>query len=170
MLFSRLSHGLHVLTGGRCDLPAHQQTLRETIKWSYDLLGVSEQRLFRQLSVFVGGCSLEAIEALAFSLGDDPIGVLDGISSLLDKNMIKSSEQEMGGSRLFLLKTIRAFGLECLQERGELLQAQQAHMQYYLTWTETACKALFGPEQLSWGFSFMQEMNNLRTVIRFMLY
>src|SRR5206468_811960 len=88
-LLTRLSQRLQLLTGGARDAPARQQTLRNTIKWSYDLLDASEQRLFRRLSVFVGGCPLEAIEAVCAALDTDAtaLQVLDGVDSLIDKSL-----------------------------------------------------------------------------------
>src|SRR5258707_1513801 len=96
-VLSRLSSRLQVLTGGRRDAPARQRTLRDAIKWSYDLLSASQQQLFRRLSIFVGGCSLEAIEELYRLLGDDPALVADEVAALLDKNVIKSGGHSREG-------------------------------------------------------------------------
>src|SRR5579859_2474535 len=168
-LLTRLSNSLQVLTGGPRDAPARQQTLRSTIKWSYDLLEPSEQLLFRRLCAFVGGCSLDAIEELYRLLDDDPATVFDGITSLLDKNLIKSSGQSRQGPHLLLLETIREFGLECLQSGCELQRARQVHARYYVAWAEIGCKELFGPEQLLWITDLMREMGNLRAVMSFVV-
>src|SRR5713101_6069551 len=93
-LLERLEHRLAVLTGGPRDLPARQHTLRDTIAWSYELLSEEEQQLFRLLSVFVGGCTLEVVEALYGALGGERAHVLDGVSSLLDKNLLRQTQQE----------------------------------------------------------------------------
>jgi len=167
LLLARLSNSLQVLTGGRQDAPARQRTLRDTIQWSYDLLSADEQILFRRLCIFVGGCTLEAIEEFYRLLGDDPAGIVDHVAQLLDKNLLKSGGQSREGVRLLLLETIREFGLSCLQERGELLQVRQVHAQYYLEWAQLGCQELFGPEQLLWMSDLLQEMGNLRTVMRF---
>ncbi|HLZ62780.1 MAG TPA: protein kinase, partial [Ktedonosporobacter sp.] len=168
-LLTRLSRSLDVLTRGRRDAPARQQTLRTTIAWSYDLLSGSEQVLFRRLSVFVGGCSLEAIEDLYRLLGDDPGTVLDGVSSLLDKSLVRPLEQTREGLRIGFLETIRAFGLECVQEANEWPRVQQAHARAYLEWARRGCQELFGPEQLLWMRAFLREMGNLRAAMRVLL-
>src|SRR5437867_3041772 len=93
-LLTRLGHRLQVLTSGARDAPVRQQTLRNTLAWSYDLLDAGERRLFRRLSVFVGGCTLEAVEVLYTALGERPADVLDGASSLIDKSLLCQVEQE----------------------------------------------------------------------------
>ena len=168
-LLSRLSHRLQVLTMGRRDAPLRQQTLRNTIQWSYDLLSVEEQTLFRRLCIFVGGCTLEAVDAIYTALDDDPAGVFDGIASLLDKNLIQRAEQEDEEPRLQVLETIREFGLECLQGYDELEQVRRAHMHYYLTWAEASRKVLFGSEQGLLIGHYIQEQWNWRAVMRLVL-
>jgi predicted ATPase/DNA-binding CsgD family transcriptional regulator len=167
-LLVRLTHRLLVLTGGAQDLPARQQTLRNTLQWSYDLLTVEEQRLFRWLSIFVGGCTLEAAEAVcqAGQSGDQASSVLEGVASLLDKSLVQQTEQEGGEPRLVILETIREFGLDCLERQGELEAARQAHARYYLTLVEAAEPHLFGPEQLRWFDRLEQELDNLRAIIQ----
>ncbi|MFL5654312.1 MAG: protein kinase domain-containing protein, partial [Ktedonobacteraceae bacterium] len=92
-LLQRLIHPLNVLTGGRQNAPERHQTLRNTIAWSYHLLNTVEQQLFRRISVFLGSCSLEAIEALYSSYPDRTMLVLDGVSSLIDKSLLRQIEQ-----------------------------------------------------------------------------
>ena len=168
-LLARLSHPLQVLTAGLRDAPARHQTLRNTIQWSYDLLSGTEQILFRRLCIFVGGCTLAAVEAIYIALDDDPVNVFDGIASLLDKSLIQRSEQEDEELRLHILETIRAFGLECLQSHDELERVQQAHAHYYLTWAEANRRVLFGNEQGLLIRRYVQERWNWRTVMRFVL-
>src|SRR5205823_12311536 len=93
-LLTRLDHRLQVLTGGGRDVPSRQQTLRNTIAWSYTLLDKEEQKLFRRLSVFVSGCTLLAAEAVCDAPNDMQTSVLDGVSSLLDKSLLQQIEQE----------------------------------------------------------------------------
>src|SRR5205085_3132759 len=126
-LLTRLSHRLQVLTGGVQDAPVRQQTLRNTLAWSYDLLDGEEQWLFRRLSVFVGGCMLEAAEAVCHRAGQATLDVLNATASLLDNGMIQQIEREGEESRLMLLETMREYGLECLQERGEAGASQRDH-------------------------------------------
>jgi predicted ATPase len=104
------------LTDGPRDLPVRQQTLRNTLHWSYQLLSAWEQHLFRLLSVFVGGCTMEAAEAVSASqiaIAQEH-RVLDGLASLISKSLALTVQQEGEPSRLFLLETIREYGLECL--------------------------------------------------------
>src|SRR5437016_5998231 len=132
------------MTGGMHDMPARQQTLRNTIAWSYDLLNVQEQQLFRRLSVFVGGFRLEAVEALCTAFGDMTTPLLDVVTSLLDKSLLMQVEQESDEPRLMQLETIREYGLEVLSASGELEIARQAHAEYYLALAEEAEQALSG--------------------------
>src|SRR6266566_9003033 len=105
-LLARLDRPLNLLTGGARDVPARQQTLRNTIEWSYLLLNAQEQQLFRRLSVFVSGCTLEAAEAICAGPDDEAGQVLDGVASLVDKSLLQRVEPTGGGSeepRLLML-------------------------------------------------------------------
>jgi predicted ATPase len=164
-LLARLSHRLEVLTGGAQDLPARQQTLRNTLQWSYDLLSQEEQRLFRWLSIFVGGCSLEAAEAVCQAGGEQASSVLEGVASLLDKSLVQQTEREGGEPRLVPLETIREFGLACLQDHGELEAARRAHARYYLELAEAAEPELEGPRQATWLECLEREHDNLRAAL-----
>lgn len=165
----RLEHRLQLLTGGPQDLPERQQTLRNTLQWSYDLLSESEQRLFRVLSVFADGCTLEAVEGISRQLPSmEDVSLLDGITSLLDKHMLYQAAQdseEAGERRLFMLETIREYGLECLSAYGEMEQTRRAHAQYYVHLAEEAETHLFGAEQMRWLDLLERERDNLRTAL-----
>ncbi len=165
-LLSRLEHRLDVLTSGAQDLPERQQTLRNTLQWSYDLLTEREQRLFRWLSIFVGGCTLEAAEAVFRAGGDQVSSVLEGVASLLDKSLVQQTEREGEEPRLVMLETLRAFGLDCLERQGELEAARQEHARYYLALVEATEPHLFGPEQLLWFDVLERELDNLRAILR----
>jgi len=168
-LLARLEHRLEVLTGGARDLPERQQTLRKTIKWSYDLLSAEEQRLFRRLAVFVGGCTLEAAEAVSSAMGDGMTNVLDAITSFIDKSLIRQGEQEGGEPRLVLLEMIREYTSECLESSGEAEAARHAHAGYFLTLAEEAEPALRGPQQVMWLERLEREHDNLRAALRWSL-
>src|ERR671921_1271479 len=118
-MLGRLGNRLQVLTGGPRDLPARQQTLRATIDWSYNLLEEGEQRLFRRLSVFAGGRTLEAIEAVCDAEDDLPVDPLDGVSSRLDKSLVRQEEGPEGEPRFVMLETIHEYAREKLQQSGE---------------------------------------------------
>src|SRR5206468_151501 len=142
-------------------------TLRATIAWSYHLLGRQEQHLFPRLSVFVGGCTLEAIEVICETLGDGAEQVLDGVASLIDESLLHQVEQPNGESRLLMLETIREYGLECLESCGELEAARSAHARYYLALAEKAEPHLRGDDQGKWLAQMEQERENLRAALSF---
>src|SRR6266849_6220910 len=168
-LLKRLSHRLEVLTGGARDLPIRQQTLRNTIQWSYDLLSAQEQRLFRRLSVFVGGCTLEALEALCGSPGYEKIDVLDTVASLIDKSLLHQTEREEEEPRLMLLETLREYGLEMLATSREMETTQRSHAAYYLQLAEEAEPAVWGPQQAVWFDRLEREHDNLRATLNWLL-
>ena len=173
-LLGRLSQPLNVLTGGTRDAPLRQRTLRETIKWSYALLEVQEQQLFRWLAVFAGGCTLEAMEAVwnQHHPAEGSHGsVLDGVESLLDKSLVQTRHDVEAGeqSQLLMLETVREYGLECLASTGELEAAQHAHAAYYLALAEEAEPYLSGPEQGTWLDRLEREQGNLRAALLWML-
>ena len=124
-LLARLTPRLTVLTSGARDVPERQQTLRNTIEWSYQLLDAELQRLFRRLSVFAGGCTLQAIEAISATLDGEAGRVFEGVASLLDQSLLRQTEQEGEEARLVMLETIREFGLEVLAESGEMETTRQ---------------------------------------------
>ncbi len=166
-LLARLERRLAVLTSGARDVPARHQTLRNTISWSYDLLTAEEQSLFRRLSIFVGGCTLEALEAICTLLDDSngAASILDEVASLIDKSLLQQTEQEGVILRFVVLETIREYGLECLQRRGELQAARRAHAHYYLALAEQAEPELNGPNQVAWVERLEQEHDNLRAAL-----
>jgi predicted ATPase/DNA-binding CsgD family transcriptional regulator len=170
-LLKRLEHRFQVLTSGAQDAPVRQQTLRNAIEWSYNLLHVEEQLLFRRLAVFVGGCTLEALGALCSFLddGDAVVQVLDGVTSLLDKNLVQQTEQEGEELWLLMLETLREYGLEMLATSGETEATRQAHAQYYLKLGEEAEPELRGPQQVVWLNRLEQEHENLRAALSWSL-
>ena len=143
-LLDRLDRRLQLLRGGARDLPERQQTLRDTVTWSYDLLGAGEQALFRRLAVFAGGCSLEAVEAVCGSEEAEWVenSVLEMLASLVDNSLLESrsessmSQEEDEQPRFTMLETIREYALERLESSGELEEAQRKHAQYYLALAE----------------------------------
>jgi len=170
-LLARLERRLAVLTSAARDVPARHQTLRNTIAWSYDLLPAEEQALFRRLSVFVGGFTLEALEAICAAPGDGDgaASILDEFASLIDKSLLQQTEQEGAMPRFVTLETIREYGLECLQRQGELQAARLAHARYTLALAEQAEPELNGPNQVAWVERFEQEHDNLRTALEWAL-
>jgi predicted ATPase/DNA-binding CsgD family transcriptional regulator len=168
-LLARLGRRLELLTSRAQDVPTRQQTLRNTMSWSYQLLETAEQRLFRRLSVFVGGCTLEAVEAVCAELADGAEWVIDGVASLLDKSLLQQTVHEGEEVRLVLLQTIREYGLECLMSCGELEAAQAAHAAYYLALAEEAAPHLRGADQARFMAQLEREQENLRAALGFLL-
>ncbi len=163
-MLARLAHRLPLLTGGARDRPGRQQTLRDTITWSHDLLDRSEQRLFRRLAVFVGGCTLEVTEAVCTVGGDLGIDVLDGLGSLVDKSLLRQVEHQRE-PRFGMLETIREFALEQLQASGELGDLRRRHAAYFLGLAEEAEPKLRTAEQDRWLARLESEQDNLRAVL-----
>ena len=168
-LLARLGQRLAILTSVSPDAPTRQQTLRNTIAWSYHLLDAAEQRLFQRLSVFVGGCTLEAIEATCAALHEEASQVLDGVASLLDKSLLQQAEHKGEEPRLTMLETVREYGLECLRESGETELSQRAHALYYLALVEEAEPHLKGTQQVLWWKRLEREQENLRVALAWLI-
>jgi len=168
-LLLRLSSRLKLLTGGARDLPIRQQTLRSTIDWSYNLLSVGEQTLFARLAVFVGGCTLEAAEAVCNAAGDLSVDVLDGLAALVDQSLVRREEEPGGEPRFMMLETIREYALERLNERGEAQVLRRQHASHYLALAQTAAPELTRTHQQMWLNQLEQEHDNLRAAIQWTL-
>jgi predicted ATPase/class 3 adenylate cyclase/DNA-binding CsgD family transcriptional regulator len=170
-LLARLDQRLAALTGASRDLPVRQQTLRNTIAWSYNLLDAAEQRLFRRLSVFVDGCMLQAVDAVCTSLDDNDgaAQALDGIASLVDKSLLHQTEQEGVELRFMMLETIREYGLERLTVNGEMEATRQAHAGYYLSLAEEAEPQLINNQQIMWLVRLDREHENLRAALHWLI-
>jgi predicted ATPase/DNA-binding CsgD family transcriptional regulator len=156
-----LDRGLSVLSGGPRDAPARHLTLRATIAWSYDLLGVSEQQLYRCLSVFAGGWTFEAAEAVCHA----PLDLFDGLAALVDHSLIRQLDQTTGDVRFGMLETIRDYGLEQLMAQQEEEAARDRHARYFLELAEAAEPNLHGGEQQHWLRVLTVEHENLRAAL-----
>jgi predicted ATPase len=161
-LLSRLESRLSLLSGGARDRPSRQQTMRGAIAWSYDLLNDEEKKLFRQLSVFVGGWELEAAEAICRKSGPLGIDALEGVESLIDKSLLQQKEMQDSEPRFFMLETITEFGLEQLTLNGEDKDTRRSHAEFFLQLAERGETGLLGAQQESWLDRFEIEHDNLR--------
>ena len=161
-LLARLASRLQLLTGGSRDLPQRQQTLRAAIDWSYDLLSPSEQKLFRRLSVFVGGCTLEAVEAVCDTKADLDLDLLDGMASMVDKSLMHQLEQANSESRFVMLETIREYAREKLEVSLEGASTKRAHAAYCLVLAEEGTSEQSGAEGAEWLERFALDHDNFR--------
>jgi len=164
-MLDRLQSRLELLTGGALDLPERQQTLRNAIEWSHGLLNEAEQKLFRRLSVFVGGCTLEAAEAVSNTGYDLDIDPLEGLSSLLDKNLLQSLDASGTEPRFAMLETIREYALERLSVSGEERDVRQAHSAYCLVLAEEGNPELEPQERAAWLGRCDLEIDNFRSAL-----
>jgi predicted ATPase/transcriptional regulator with XRE-family HTH domain len=162
-LLLRLEHRLSVLTSGQADLPERQQTLRQTLAWSHDLLGPAEQRLFRRLAVFAGGWTLEATEAVCGG-ADLPAGeVLERLGVLLDSSLVHRTVGADGELRFGMLETIREDAQERLEAAGEAAEARRRHRDWCLALVEPLAPAPPDPRRLA---RLAPEHDNLRAALR----
>ncbi|MCG8350691.1 MAG: NB-ARC domain-containing protein, partial [Chloroflexales bacterium] len=170
-LLRRLNNRFSVLTTGSRDLLAHQQTLRQTLDWSYDLLVPLERTLFAHLSVFTGGWTLGAMEAVcapALSESESADCLLDKLAALINQSIVFREESGSADaeSRFNMLGTLREYAAERLQESGEADAVCKNHAAYYLELTEQAEPALVGPSQGYWLERLEREHNNIRAALQ----
>ena len=146
-ILNRLEHRLPLLTGGARDLPERQQTLRNTIDWSYNLLDDQAERLFRRLAVFVGGWTLEAAEQVCNLDGDLGADVLNELEELSDNSLLKPAEAIDGEMRFDMLETIREYALERLADSGEVDRVRGTHAWFSLSWSRNAALSIQSPSR-----------------------
>jgi predicted ATPase len=170
-LLARLESGLSLLEGGGPDLPERQRTMRRTIAWSHELLSEAEKTLFRRLSIFEAGCTLEAAEAVCFKVqaahveAEERLNVLDGLSSLVDASLLRREPGPDGEPRLTMLALVREHAQELLVESGEADATRERHAGYFVTLAETAEPALYGPDHVAWLERLEREHDNLRAAL-----
>jgi predicted ATPase/class 3 adenylate cyclase len=178
-MLARLQSRLNLLVGGERDLPSRQQTLRGAIDWSYNLLDEEEQMLFRRLSVFMGGSTLQAAEAVCGMRSDEvgmrnnggqdsipnSVDVLAGLESLLDKSLLHQEEQGDGEPRFYMLETIREYASERLVESGEDVALSRRHAELFLALAEEAAPQLHRSRQVEWLDRLELEQDNMRAAL-----
>ncbi len=186
-LLSRLSRRLPLLTSGVRDAPERLQTMRDAIAWSYDLLSPNERILFRRLSVFAGGFTLDAAEAVAVvaeherresggakrlhsaTVDSSGLAVLDLLASLVDKSLVRQEGAVEGEARFLLLETIREFGAEQLAASGEHEAIARRHAAWCLALAEAAAQSFFGPEQRRWAERLEREHADHRAALTWLI-
>lgn len=160
-LLVRLERRLPLLTGGPRDVLPRQQTLRDTIAWSYDLLDGEHQRLFRQLAVFVGGCPLDAAQVVGLSEDE----ALDRLQALFDHSLLQQAEQPIDVPRYTMLETIREYAWEQLEVAGELREARQRLRAWAHDLAEEAHVHVATPAEVDLLRRLEVEYDNLRSVL-----
>jgi predicted ATPase len=169
-LLARVGSRLQLLRGGARDLPARQQTLRDTIDWSYQLLSAGEQRLFALLSAF-SSCTFEAAEVVGGGmqrLEEAGLEVLDGLSSLIDRSLIRRVDQGAGGPRLLMLETIREYAAERLEEdAGFSADACRAHATYFADFAQRQWARLSGEARETALGEIESDIENMRIAWRY---
>ncbi len=156
-MLARLDHRLELLTSGSRDAPARHQALRDTIGWSVELLDDDERALFSRLSLFVGGCTLEAVEEVC---GGD----LDALGSLVDKSLVRAD-----GERFGMLETIREYAGELLDVDAEADGIRRTHAEYYLRFVQAATTSPAASDQAAWRATLETDHDNIREALRFSL-
>lgn len=167
-ILGRLEHQLTLLTGGPRDMPLRQQTMRATLQWSYDLLEETERQLFACLAVFVGGFTLEAAEPVCgpiYVTSVEHSSVLDGITSLIEHNLLTAKEQREEDSRFQMLEVVREFALEALNESGKKDAVDRLHAEYYCALGETAEPQLQAAQSADWLNKLESDHDNLRAAL-----
>ncbi len=167
-ILARLAQRTDVLRADSVDRPARHGSMHAVLDWSYNLLSEAERAVFCRLAVFVGGASLDAVEAVARDIVHDhnvSLPVFELVSSLASKSLVQGEEQPDGEPRMVLLETVREYGVERLAERGDDLAARRAHRAYYVALAQRAAEQLRGPSQASWLDRLEREYPNLRVAL-----
>ncbi len=166
-ILERLENRLKLLIGGAKDLPNRQQTVRDTVEWSYELLDQDEKILFRRLAVFAGGFTFEAAEAVCanYESNKSQIEVLDGITSLVNNSLLVLD----GESRFRMLEVVREYAVETLEASGEAEAMRRNQAAYFLALSEEAEPHLQGEKSAEWLNQLEDEHDNLRTALRWSL-
>jgi predicted ATPase/DNA-binding CsgD family transcriptional regulator len=162
-LLERMTDDLDLLSGGPIDQPARHQTMRAAIQWSYDLLPPDQQQRFRQLSLFAGGCSLDA--ALAVTAPDRPAALLPELSALIDASLLHQEPWPDGAPRYWSLDLIRRFGLEQLAASGELDETVVRFSDWLTRLAEEAGAASTGAGPGDWADTVARELPNFRVAL-----
>jgi predicted ATPase/class 3 adenylate cyclase len=169
-MLARLGHGLG-LAGPEAGRPVRQQTMRNVVAWSYDLLTPDQAQVFRRMSVFAGGCDLDALAAVAGSGEGDPAGAdpLDVVAELADVSLIRVTEGTDGEPRVGMLETIREYAMERLTQDDDQNAARRRHAEYYAASAEQASEQLDGPAELAALDRLEADNDNLRAALAWSL-
>ena len=164
-----LDERFQLLTGGRADAAARQQTLQATVEWSYALLGQAERRVFDGLGVFPGSFDAAAAADIAAADGLQRWDILDSLTCLVGKSLVAEEEGPGQTSRYRLLETTRAYARQHLAAAGEPGRLQHWHAEHYAVFAEQASLELAGPAQLEWQRRILAERDNLQAAVTWAL-
>jgi predicted ATPase/DNA-binding CsgD family transcriptional regulator len=164
-LLAKLDQRLPLLTGGPHDLPARLQTMRDAIAWSYSLLPLRDQTLFRTLSLFVGGFTLEAAEVVGDAGDEDGMSILDGVASLVSQSLLHQVEEGGAEPRYAMLETIREYAREQLDASGEAEETRRRHAEFYLEFGEAVAAQLGGAAMAETLTQLATELPNVRAAL-----
>ncbi|CAG0961538.1 partial Putative HTH-type transcriptional regulator, partial [Anaerolineae bacterium] len=166
-IVARLDDRFRLLTGGNRTALPRQQTLRTAIDWSYDMLSTQEQGLFRCLSVFAGGFTIEAVETICSDDDLEAAQVLDVLTELVDKSMLIADTTGRAEARYRMLETIREYAHEKSNEVNETQLMRARHLEFYVKLAEEAEPKLKGPEAKDWMDRLEIEYDNIRAVFEY---
>ena len=161
---ARLDERFRLLTGGSRTAVERHQTLRQAVDWSYDLLEARERRVFNRLSVFAGGFTFEAAEAVAADHAIDGFDLLDAVGQLVDKSLLVAVETD-DGTRYRFLETIRQYGLDRLDEAGETDEVRLKHAEWVVAFVARVAMGWRGPDEHRWVDALSIEFENLRAAL-----
>jgi predicted ATPase/DNA-binding CsgD family transcriptional regulator len=159
-----LDDRFHLLTSGSRTAPLRQQTLAATLDWSYVLLSEVEQKVLQRLSVFAGGCTLEAAEVVCAGNGVETAEVMDALSNLVDKSLLLVDKADHK-TRYRLLETIRQYAREKLTETDEVDESKTRHLNYFVQWAENTESSLNKADQMLWPERYEAEHDNLHAAL-----
>jgi predicted ATPase/class 3 adenylate cyclase len=162
-LADRLDQRFRLLTGGRASVERHQ-TLRAAIDWSYELLSERDRMVFDQLSVFAGGCDLDAAHAVCALDAVEDADVVDALASLIDKSLLVA-ERSASGTRYRQLETVRQYAEEQLMAAGEADRARERHARHYAGVARDAGRGLWSSDEVAWARRVETELGNIRAAV-----
>ncbi len=165
----RLGGSLDLLTRGGRTAVTRQRTLKGTLDWSYELLSEDEKKLFGRLSIFSGGWTLKASEAVGSGEDIEEGEVLDLLSGLVEKSLVMARESDQAGARYRLLEPVRQYALQKLEENEQSEAAKRAHAEYFLALAEEAEPQLIGPREVEWFDRLEEEHDNIRAALTWSL-
>jgi predicted ATPase/DNA-binding CsgD family transcriptional regulator len=166
---ARLDDRFALLTSARHGVPSHHRTLRAALDWSYNLLSAQEQTLLQRLSVFAGGCALDAVVQVCGGDGIAPEQIVDGLSSLVNKSLVVAETLKPSDARYAMLETIRQYAGDKLRESGEGEAIRNRHLDYFLKFAQEVEPRLHSPEQFEWLEQLDVEHDNLRAALEWSL-